>query len=509
LEKLLTIVLNDSSLKYEVEATVKIFYPASKFNILYYGDTLESLDTVEGDYISATVDKTYSNEGSLKGTVLLSLNVRLGDQTDTIEKRLRNHNIEDTKEYHDFYEYNLCKLIYDTLSQHTGIKSAWGLITGIRPVKKYAKLIEDGLSESEIVSQMYDRYYISEKKSKLAYDTAINQAPILKSLTPNKVSIYVSIPFCNTRCSYCSFVSHSIESAKKLIPDYVYYLCREIESVGELVKRHNLVVDTIYFGGGTPTSLEDYQLRTIMQKIQECLDLTQVREYCVEAGRPDTITRSKLEVIKQFGADRISVNPQTFNDHVLETIGRKHTSQQTVDAFKLAREVGFENINMDLIVGLPTDTLDSFKHTLDVVNTLNPDSVTVHTLTLKRSATLFENQTGRDNVHNPVSSMVDYSVENLTQHGYRPYYMYRQKNTAENLENVGYAREGKESLYNVYIMDEIQTIIGVGAGASTKLVGGERDISRVHNYKFPYEYINRFDDLMSKRKAIEEFFTRL
>ena len=355
---------------------------------------------------------------------------------------------------------------------------------------------------------MKDKYYISERKSKLAYNTAINQLPILRSLTSKKVGIYVSIPFCNTRCSYCSFVSHSIESAKKLIPDYIYYLCKEIETVSELVKKYNLTIDTIYFGGGTPTSLEDFQLRTIMEKVQNCFDLSQIREYCVEAGRPDTITKSKLEVIKRLGADRISVNPQTFNDSVLETIGRKHTSKQTIDAFNLAREIGFENINMDLIAGLPTDTLESFKHTLDVVNMLNPDAVTIHTLTLKRSSTLFENQVGRDNVNNPVSAMVDYSVENLTQNGYLPYYMYRQKNTAENLENVGYARKGKESLYNVYIMDEVQTILGVGAGASTKLVDGEHDINRVHNYKFPYEYIGRFEDLMTKRNSIEEFFKK-
>lgn len=491
MEKLLTIILNNHKFKYEVEATVKIFYPANKFNILFDTD----LNTILGDYIYTQLD-------ILDNTTKLSVKIRLG------ENFQENSIIVDNScsDYKSECEFNLCKLIYNLLSKMTGKKSAWGLITGIRPVKKYIALIEEGLSKNEIISQMYDKYYITEKKSELAYNTAVNQIPILNSLTPKKIGIYVSIPFCNTRCSYCSFVSHSIESAKKLIPDYVYYLCKEIDSIGELIKKYNLIVDTIYFGGGTPTSLEDFQLRTIMDKIQNTLDLSQVREYCVEAGRPDTITQSKLEVIKKFGADRISVNPQTFNDSVLETIGRKHTSQQTIDAFKLARAIGFDNINMDLIAGLPTDTLDSFKHTLDIVNMLNPDAVTVHTLTLKRSATLFENQIGRDNVNNPVSEMVDYSIDNLTQNGYLPYYMYRQKNTAENLENVGYSHKGKESLYNVYIMDEIQTIIGVGAGASTKLVAGKNDISRVHNYKFPYEYINRFDDLMSKRKSIEDFF---
>lgn len=491
-EKLLTIILNGNTFKYEVEATVKIFYPATQFNILYDTD----LDTISGDYV-------YTNMSVTSDSKTL-LNVRVSIKGDSHEESMTFNSLQENMK--DEFEYHMCRLIYICLHRLTGKVSAWGLLTGIRPVKKYIKLIQDGLSKGEIISHMKDVYLVSEKKSNLAYRTAMVQIPILNSIEPNRVSVYISIPFCTTRCAYCSFVSHSIESAKKLIPDYIYFLCKEIEIVGELVKKHNLIVDTIYFGGGTPTSLEDFQLRTIMEKVQRCFDLSYVREYCVEAGRPDTITKSKLEVIKQFGADRISVNPQTFNDDVLNTIGRKHSAQQTIDAYNLARSVGFENINMDLIAGLPSDTLDSFKHTLDTSIALNPEAITVHTLTLKRSATLFEDVIGRENVNNPVTNMVDYSVDRLTSCGYFPYYMYRQKNTADNLENVGYSKPNMESLYNVYIMDEIQTILGVGAGASTKLVGGEHNISRVHNYKFPYEYINRFDELMLKKSAIEDFF---
>lgn len=491
MEKTLSIILNGNTFKYEVEATVKIFYPVIHFNIVYNVD----LNTILGDFVYTQMKTTFDNK-----TILL-VKVRINDniKEDTITFDYPQES------FINEFEFNLCKLVYTCLSDLTGKTSSWGLLTGIRPVKKYIKLIEQGLSKEEIISKMKDIYLVSEKKSRLTYDTAIVQIPILKSIEPKKVSIYVSIPFCNTRCSYCSFVSHSIESAKKLIPDYIFYLCKEIEILSKLIERHNLVVDTIYFGGGTPTSLEDYQLRTIMEKIKNTIDLSQIREYCVEAGRPDTITKSKLEVIKQFGANRISVNPQTFNNQVLKTIGRKHSAQQTIDAFKLARSVGFNNINMDLIAGLPSDTVESFKNTIDTTIKLNPEAITVHTLTLKRSATLFENQDGRENVNNPVTKMIDYSVDNLTSYGYLPYYMYRQKNTAENLENIGYSKQGKESLYNVYIMDEIQTILGVGAGASTKLVGGEHNISRVHNYKFPYEYINRFDELMKKKSAIEDF----
>lgn len=491
MEKTLTIIINGNPFKYEIEATVKIFYPATKFNIVYNVD----VNTIQGDYV-------YTQMSTQQEQTVLYSKVKIGQKfkEDTI---IFDYIQEITK---NEFEFNLCRLVYNNLSVITGKISEWGLLTGIRPVKKYIKLIESGLSQDKIISYMKEHYLISEKKSKLAYDTAIVQIPILKSIESKKVSIYVSIPFCNTRCSYCSFVSHSIESAKKLIPDYIFYLCKEIDIIAELIDKYNLVVDTIYFGGGTPTSIEDFQIKTIMQKIQNTIDLSSVREYCVEAGRPDTIIKSKLEVIKQFGADRISINPQTFNDDVLNAIGRKHTIQQTIDAYNLARSMGFNNINMDLIAGLPFDTLDSFKHTIDTSINLNPDAITVHTLTLKRSATLFENEMGRQNVNNPVSAMIDYSVDTLTSNGYLPYYMYRQKNTAENLENVGYSKQGKESLYNIYIMDEIQTILGIGAGSSTKLVGGKHNISRVHNYKFPYEYINRFNELMSKKSAIEEFF---
>ncbi len=496
MEKLLTIVLIGNSYKYEVEATIKIFYPASKFNFVYNGSK-EDLASIVGDYVAVSLVKNTED-------TVLTATVKIDNSIETTTEVISNL----CEDYTNACEYSLCKMIYGLLSSITGKTSEWGLLTGIRPVKKYIKLIKDGLSYDEIVSYMKDRYYISEKKSKLAYKTALVQIPLLNTIQPKKVSIYISIPFCTTRCSYCSFVSHSIESAKKLIPDYIFYLCREIESVGELVKRHNLIVDTIYFGGGTPTALEDFQLKTIMEKVKNTFDLSNIREYCVEAGRPDTITKSKLQVIKRYGADRISVNPQTFNDDVLNTIGRRHNSKQTIEAYLLAREVGFDNINMDLIAGLPTDTLDSFKRTIDTAISLNPDAITVHTLTLKRSATLFEDVDGRSNVNNPVSAMVDYSIDRLTLNQYVPYYMYRQKNTAENLENVGYSKSSKESLYNIYIMDEIQTIIGLGAGSSTKLVGGEHSISRIHNYKFPYEYINRFDDLMKKRSAIEDFFNQ-
>ena len=243
-----------------------------------------------------------------------------------------------------------------------------------------------------------------------------------------------------------------------------------------------------------------------MKKTSECFDLSVIREYNVEAGRADTITEEKLAVIKEMKATRISINPQTLNNEVLKEIGRKHTAEQVLEAYALARKLGFNNINMDLIAGLPSDSFDSFKNTLDRIIELDPDGITVHALTIKRSAGLYQN--GRENIQNPACMMVDYAINTLISHDYNPYYMYRQKNTIDNLENIGYSKSGKESLYNIYIMDETQTILGAGCAASTKLVDENNSIQRVMNYKFPYEYINRFDELMKKKDEIREFFKK-
>ena len=298
-----------------------------------------------------------------------------------------------------------------------------------------------------------------------------------------------------------------MDSAIKLMPEYISALCRELEIIGRIVRETDTKIDTIYFGGGTPTSVSAQELRTIMEAVEKNFDLDKVREYSVEAGRPDTITEEKLRVIKELGAERISVNPQTLNDDVLKVIGRKHTGADAVKAFELARKIGFKNINTDLIAGLPTESADSLRNTLDKMIELDPESITVHTLTIKRSANLFENSSA--NIGNPAAEMVDYSIPALMSHGYLPYYMYRQKNTVDNLENVGYAKNGFESYYNIFIMDETQTILGAGCAASTKLVYPDGKIQRIHNYKFPYEYIRSFDKLMDKKEEVTECLKKI
>ena len=477
------IILIGNSFKYEIEATLKLF-----FNTARYSFSNDRNDAVGNDYVIAEVNGD-----------TISAEVKLGSEA-PVKSELITDESQDK-------EHEMCRLIYHILSEKTGITPPCGLMTGIRPVKKVIELIRQELPKEKIFSSLRDKYEVTDKKLQLAYDTAVNQLPILDRIDSSAVSLYVSIPFCPTRCSYCSFVSHSMDSAIKLMPEYISALCRELEIIGRIVRETDTKIDTIYFGGGTPTSVSAQELRTIMEAVEKNFDLDKVREYSVEAGRPDTITEEKLRVIKELGAERISVNPQTLNDDVLKVIGRKHTGADAVKAFELARKIGFKNINTDLIAGLPTESADSLRNTLDKMIELDPESITVHTLTIKRSANLFES--GSAYIDNPAAEMVDYSIPALMSHGYLPYYMYRQKNTVDNLENVGYAKNGFESYYNIFIMDETQTILGAGCAASTKLVYPDGKIQRIHNYKFPYEYIRSFDKLMDKKEEVTECLKKI
>ena len=486
------IVLIGNSFKYEVEATVKLFIPATRFSFSdnpddACGDSYIMAQTSPSDHITDLFVRVRMNGGD---------ELKLHDKVECTAETDRNT-----------VEHELCRLIFNALKQIYNITPPWGLMTGIRPVKKVIELIQNDIPYEQICTRLTDKYEISPAKLDLAYKTAVNQLPILERIDTKAVSLYVSIPFCPTRCSYCSFVSHSMDSAIKLMPEYVAALCRELEIIGDIVRETQTKIDTIYFGGGTPTSISAQDIRTIMECVQRNFDLNSVREYSFEAGRPDTITEEKLRIIKEFGADRISVNPQTLNDDVLKVIGRRHSGKDFLESFEIARRVGFSNINTDLIAGLPSETAESFFNTLDTIIDLDPESITVHTLTLKRAANLFDN--GIENIKNPAAEMVDYSVKRLLENNYLPYYLYRQKNTVDNLENVGYSKKGFESYYNIFIMDETQTILGAGCAASTKLVYPEGKIQRIHNYKFPYEYIRRFDQLMDKKKEVTECLKKI
>lgn len=484
---IMTICFNGNDFKYEIEAVMKLFLPVETFEFLY-DETAE-----EGDYAVISV-KEKDDFYALSVTVSLD-----GKKSVMNGKTPKENGLKKC-------EYPLCRMLYKCLFKITGKEQAWGMITGIRPVKEVNRLISEGLSRDDIYNSLKNKYFISDEKFGLAYKTAVTQEKLIK-IPENSFSLYVSIPFCPTRCRYCSFVSHSMDSAVKLIPDYIEKLCEEIKIIADYAERNNLSLDTIYFGGGTPTSLSAEELDRIMKTVSSCFTISSVREYTVEAGRADTITEEKLIVIKENGGRRISINPQTMNDSVLETIGRSHTADDVRKAFSLARKVGFDNINTDLIAGLPSDNYDSFRNTLDEVIGLGPESITVHTLTLKRASSLFKEA---DIVSDEnIAKMVSYSTKRLCEEGYNPYYLYRQKNTLGNLENVGYAKEGKESLYNIFIMEESQTILAAGAAASTKLCDSKSGkIERVYNYKFPYEYINRFETLMKKKADIDAFYEK-
>ena len=354
-----------------------------------------------------------------------------------------------------------------------------------------------------------ENYLVSKQKTELADSVANAEQKIISLSKPDSFSIYVSIPFCPTRCSYCSFVSHDMTAGtvKKLMPDYLDCLEKEIEYTAKIANELDLRLESIYWGGGTPTTLEADGIKRIMTAIADSFDLSTLREYTIEAGRPDTVTEEKLKIMKTGGVSRISINPQSFSDNVLKAIGRRHTAEQTVTAFNMARESGFDNINMDLIAGLPEDSLDGFRASLDRAVELAAENITVHTLALKRSSYMGEQ--GRVQVQRALeaSAMLDYTYSTLTDKAYYPYYMYRQSKTLGNLENTGYCKEGRECLYNIFMMEECHSVFALGAGGVTRLKEprGEK-ISRIFNYKYPYEYIKDFDELIKRKDEILRFY---
>lgn len=471
--------------RYEIEKLVRIFLPFEKIE---YFDTAEVSDFC---LLTEILDNSAHARLFINGKTYESL-FEIKDLNGDFEKDS---------------ELFLALAVFDTFTAATGYFPEWGILTGVRPAKLYSRLLK------ERGAQYANDYFanvlrVNPKKLSLCEQTRKGEGNITALSTPSSFSLYISVPFCPTRCSYCSFVSHSVQMAKKLIPEYVKLLCVELEETAKIAKALNLRLETIYIGGGTPTTLSAEQLNAVMQTVKCNFDLSFLREYTVEAGRPDTITPEKLKVIKKMGATRISINPQTMNDNVLSHIGRNHTASQTVEAFNLARELGFDNINTDLIAGLPTDTFESFKVTLSRVLEMNPESVTVHSLSMKRSSNLStsgnlpELEAGKT-----AGMMVDYALETLSENNILPYYMYRQSKTVGNLENVGYSKKGYECLYNVFIMDETHTILSCGASAVTKLrepFGNQ--IERIFNYKYPYEYINKFDEILNRKKRIKEFY---
>lgn len=405
-------------------------------------------------------------------------------------------------------EYDLLSLAYPLLKNMCGFAPKWGMLTGVRPSKLLLNKMEE-IGEEGAVDYFNNRFFVDEKKTALALSVVKAERDIIKNSPENSFSLYISIPFCPTRCSYCSFVSHSVgtDSAKKLVPEYVEKLCKEIEVTARKAKENELVLTTVYWGGGTPTTLTAEQLDKVLTAIEKNFELSSCKEYTVEAGRPDTITEEKLSVLKKHNVNRISINPQTFNDGVLKEIGRCHTTALTEEKYFLARKAGFDTINMDLIAGLPTDTFESFQKSVDRAIELDAENITVHTLALKRSSTLVTEDEKDTVTEKNIEKMLDYSFDALTNAGYHPYYMYRQSKALGNFENVGWCKKGKECEYNILMMEEYQHILSVGAGSVTKLLSPNiEEIERIFNFKFPFEYVSRFPALLEKKERITGFF---
>ena len=477
----MNLYVKNHNFHFELENLTRLFFPNEKI-------------TVIRDFSEPQPPCIYTE---VSDKITISVNIGSFNKSETAVKKLTD----------DDNELVSAQLLYKLLCDFTGLTQPWGILTGVRPVKLLRRLAEES-SEEQAVKKFEKDFFVSNEKIALSRETEHNERKILELSKPESFSLYVGIPFCPSRCSYCSFVMASIERAEKLIEPYTKLLCEEIKRTAEIANKLGLRLETVYFGGGTPTTLSAEQLDTVLGTVNKSFDMSTCREFTVEAGRPDTIDIAKLFALKENKIDRISINPQTVNDEVLKTIGRKHTAQQFFDAFELARKCGFDNINTDLIAGLPTDTPESFKNSLDSIVRLNAECITVHTLCMKRASRLttegvtLDLQQARD-----AREMLAYTQNILGQNEYIPYYMYRQSRMVGNLENVGWSKRGFESLYNVYVMDETHTILACGSGGVTKLKRNNPDyLERIFNFKYPYEYIDRFDELIQRKSGIMQFY---
>lgn len=392
--------------------------------------------------------------------------------------------------------------IVEVLSKVTNKQLPYGSLTGVRPVKLAMQCIEDGLERQGTINQLIKATCMSEEKAALLYDIAVLEKPFI-NVDPKSVHLYIGIPFCASRCLYCSFTSYPVGRYRSLVPGFMDALEKEIRNVGRMVEENKLKIKSVYIGGGTPTALDNLNLNRVLQLVNESFDIKNV-EFSVEAGRPDTITQEKLITMKKKNVTRISINPQTMNASTLKAIGRNHTPEEIVEKFKMARDSGFNNINMDIIAGLPNEDEEMFKYTLGQIEKMAPESLTVHTMAIKRASILCENiNSYKLTPDKTVEVMIDDARKSAENMDMRPYYLYRQKNILANLENTGYAKSGFECLYNIHTMEEVQSIIAIGAGAISKFVSPDgKKIKRTYNVKEVAQYIDRIDEMIERKRAM-------
>lgn len=479
--------------RYYVQTLCMIFFPGSTFPD----------DEEPGDNVPELSLKVERTENGYKAYSF----VKLGNNTAECDR--------ETASRPDLTDERCCKLavgasVAGALGKLLEYRPTWGVLTGVRPTKVASEMLATGMSKTRVKRQLMSDYLLYAKKANLATEVAIHEKNIIGTPSPADCSIYVSIPFCPTRCQYCSFVCYTSNKLLSLIPEYVDRLVVDLKELFATIDRNRLNIKTVYIGGGTPSILEPDQLRKLLNVLAEGLAGRNIEEFTCESGRPDTITKEKLQVIKEYGVGRISVNPQTLCEEVLQGIGRSHTVDDFYKAYNTAREVGIGEINTDLIAGLPGDTFQRFAASMDGIMALRPENITVHTFCVKRSAAWKQS-----NVYSlrggDAGKSVDYAQIKSRDAGYIPYYMYRQKNTVGNFENVGFSLPGYEGRYNIYMMEEVHSILSAGAGAVTKLVNlgipGERKpiIKRIFNPKYPYEYLQK-EASSAIIDGIDEFF---
>ena len=493
---MITVLLDKAEFEYDIHSLVKAFYPKEEV----YVSTKDKEKKEEP--VHYHMDVQFAPEEIIFFWKKVEPSEENENQTGITKRVAVDYtNRKETKN-------SLKRTLYRLLSEYTGVELPWGNLTGIRPTKIPMALLEEGKSEEEIAHYMKETYFTSDEKIKLSIEIAERELQLLKKLDYEEgYSLYIGIPFCPTTCLYCSFTSYSMSAWKNRMDDYLSTLEKELDYTA--VKFAHKKLNSIYIGGGTPTTLNPKQLDRLIRKIKCSFDLSDLVEFTVEAGRPDSITKEKLMVLRNHDISRISINPQTMKQETLDLIGRHHTVQQTIDSFYLARELGFDNINMDLIVGLPGESLSDVADTMEVIRKLAPDNLTVHSLAIKRAARL--------NIQR--ERYQDFEIVNTADHialtskvaeemGLFPYYLYRQKNMAGNFENVGYAAPGKAGVYNVLIMEEKQSIVACGAGASTKRVwvqpnpDGTHRIERAETVKDVAQYITRIDEMIERKKEL-------
>ena len=482
---MIVVKCNKNEYAYDIHSLVKAFYPAEDVKVFEEGEKSLSSDFNLPELF------IYFEENRIEAVITVDG-----------EEKCRRECVMDEGLARPQYKNELKHLLYGILSEFTGKELPWGNLTGIRPTKIPYAMLEEGKEKDEIITYMKEMYSCSDKKALLAYDIAKREREILSKIHYDEgYSLYIGIPFCPTTCLYCSFTSYSIASCRNKVDDYLSALEKEIDYVAEAFKDKTL--DSIYIGGGTPTTLEAEQLDRLFSYVAKKIDLSTSLEYTVEAGRADSITRAKLEVLKKHGVTRISVNPQTMKEDTLRLIGRRHTVEQVKEAFALAREIGFDNINMDLILGLPNETKEDVAETLRQVKEMNPDSLTVHSLAIKRASKMSQwiQEQGIQCLNNTDETM-EMSALAASEMDMAPYYLYRQKNMSGNFENVGYAREGKYGIYNILIMEEMQSIVALGAGTVSKNVMGDGRIERCDTVKDVDLYIAQIDEMIARKRTL-------